>query len=193
MYCGLLEISHLHCGLALCLSPCLPLSTSLLHFSFSFSQRSFPFRPFFSFPTSHFPLCPRCLVFHSFTPPPSFYPRVPFYISASLRHSDSFLLCFTLLHGQVAEQLAYHVHVSESVITEETFDAAVQFGKVQGDPTPSWAGWPVCMPPWSPSAPTGKRAWKDNDTTSMCRSLVSLTGGYLSGRERDSSPSNNTW
>lgn len=35
---------------------------------------------------------------------------------------------------------------------------AVQFGTVRGDPTQSCAGWPVCMPPWLPSAPTGKRA-----------------------------------
>lgn len=72
---------------------------------------------------------------------PSFNPSILFYISASPQHhSDSFLLCFTLLHGQVAEQLAYYVHVSETVITEETFDVAVQFGTVRGDPTLSCAG-----------------------------------------------------
>lgn len=66
------------------------------------------------------------------------YPCVLFYIAASLHQcSDSFLLCFTFLHGQVAEQLAYYGHVSETVITEEMFDAAVQFGTVQGDPTQS--------------------------------------------------------
>lgn len=136
-----------------CLSP---FSASLFHSScaFAFSQRSFPFLPFFSFPISQFPVFPSPLFVLSFT-----LFVLPFYISASLHHhSDSFLLCFTLLHGQVAEQLAYYVHVSETVITEETFDAAVQFGSVQGNPTQCWAGWPVCMPPWLPSAPTGKRA-----------------------------------
>ncbi|KAM7366098.1 hypothetical protein PAMP_015566 [Pampus punctatissimus] len=57
--------------------------------------------------------------------------------SSPHHHSDSFLLCFTLLHGQVAEQLAYYVHVSETVIAEETFDAAVEFNTVRGDPTRS--------------------------------------------------------
>lgn len=102
---------------------CLALSPSLNgHFQF------FPFTFF---------LCLTVLSF-SLSPLP-FYPCVPFYISSSLHHhSDSFLLCFTLLHGQVAEQLAHYV--SEAVITEETFDAAVQFGTVQGDPTQSGAG-----------------------------------------------------
>lgn len=51
--------------------------------------------------------------------------------------SDSSLLLF--LHGQVAEQLAYYVHVSGTVITEEMFDAAVQFGTARHDPTQSRA------------------------------------------------------
>ncbi|KAM7377519.1 hypothetical protein PAMA_014022 [Pampus argenteus] len=48
--------------------------------------------------------------------------------SSPHHHSDSFLLCFTLLHGQVAEQLAYYVHVSETVIAEETFDVSAPTG-----------------------------------------------------------------
>eukprot|EP00064_Thunnus_orientalis_P006206 superscaffoldBa00000637_g6222 len=40
--------------------------------------------------------------------------------SSPRHHSDSFLLCFTLLHGQVAEQLAYYVHVSETPYREKS-------------------------------------------------------------------------
>lgn len=107
-------------------SPPSPFSTSLFHLSYSFSQFSFPFLPFFSRPVSNFSifsLCPFCPVFNFFSLP-SLYPRVLFHSSCSPHHhSDSFLFCFTLVHGQVAEQLAYYVHVSETVITEETFDA----------------------------------------------------------------------
>lgn len=94
---------------------------------------------FFSF--SHFqslgsppPPDPLCLVFNT---TPSFYSCAPFNTSAVscapvLSHfsSTSLTVC-----GQVAEQLAYYIHVSEMVITEEMFDEAVQFGTVQGDPT----------------------------------------------------------
>ncbi len=37
-----------------------------------------------------------------------------------------------------------------------------------------------------------EKSIKDDFTTNMFCYLVSLTGGYLGGRERDSSPSNNT-
>lgn len=131
MYCAFLEILHPHYDLALCLSPVSYFTLQfLLCFLFLPALISIPSH--FQFLISPVFRCPFCLVFNSFTPFP-FIHCVPFYIPASLNHSDSFLLCFTPLHGQVAEQLAYYVHVSETVITEETFDAAVQFG----DPTRS--------------------------------------------------------
>lgn len=107
---------------------------------------------FFSF--SHFqslappspPPSPLCLVFNT---TPSFYSCAPFSTSAFscapvLSHfsSTSLTVC-----GQVAEQLPYYIHVSEMVITEEIFDEAVQFGRVQGDPTRRRAWWPECIPP----------------------------------------------
>lgn len=114
-----------------------PFYTSLFYFSLAFFFSQLPFFSFVSFPVSPFFLCP-CLWF--FNPRP-LYPSVLFYIPCSLlHHSDSFLLCFTLLQGQVAEQLVYYVHVSETVITEETFDAAMWFGTVRADPTQSCAG-----------------------------------------------------
>lgn len=111
----LLEIFHSHYDLALCLSP---VSLFCFTLSFLFLSLSFQFLPLFSF--AH--LSTALSVMSLIRSPPPFYPSVPFYTSPSLLHcSDSFFLCFTLFRGQVVEQLAYYIHVSETVITEETF------------------------------------------------------------------------
>lgn len=168
------QFNYVFQGVSGCIAPfwkfCIPIlvplfvfphhSTSRFHFSFTFSQHSFPFLFLFFFSYFKFLIQISSPVLSVLPGPLLFlYPCVLFYIAASLHQcSDSFLLCFTLLHGQVAEQLAYYGHVSETVITEEMFDAAVQFGTVQGDPTQSWARRPVWIAPGLPQAPTGKGA-----------------------------------
>lgn len=157
MYCSFLEILHPHSGPSLCLSPSFHVTLSFF-FYFLSALISISFPLFFSYFKFLIQISSPVL---SVLPGPLLflYPCVLFYIAASLHQcSDSFLLCFTLLHGQVAEQLAYYGHVSETVITEEMFDAAVQFGTVQGDPTQSWARRPVWIAPQLPQAPTGKGA-----------------------------------
>ncbi|CAB1455173.1 unnamed protein product [Pleuronectes platessa] len=57
-------------------------------------------------------------------------------LSAAITTLINFLVRFILIHGQVAEQLAYYVHVKGTVITEETFDVAEQFGTSAGRPHP---------------------------------------------------------
>lgn len=95
----LLEILHPHYSPALCLPFLLHSFISLL-FSLSLNTHF----PFFVSNFSIFPL-PFLQFFHR----PYFNPRVLIYISPSLHHHcDPFLPCFTFLHGQVAEQLAYY-------------------------------------------------------------------------------------
>lgn len=141
---SLLEILHSHYDLSLRLP-----SLSFFQLNFfcaALSQQSFLL--LFSFPVSAPPTHPHplCLVFNT---TPSFYSCAPFNTRAFscapvLNHfsSTSLTVC-----GQVAEQLAYYIHVSGMVITEEMFDEAVQFGTVQGDPTQRQARWPKCIPP----------------------------------------------
>lgn len=118
MYCAFWKF-FIPIMILLFVSPLSPFSALLFHFSFFLSH--FNFFPFFSF--AH--LSTALSVMSLIRSPPPFYPSVPFYTSPSLLHcSDSFFLCFTLFRGQVVEQLAYYIHVSETVITEETFDAA---------------------------------------------------------------------
>uniref|UniRef100_A0A667XC84 Dynein axonemal heavy chain 2 n=1 Tax=Myripristis murdjan TaxID=586833 RepID=A0A667XC84_9TELE len=82
------------------------------------------------------------LLFHpSPNPPPPSHPPLSLCsisLSAS-RHltPHSSLLCSTLLHGQVVEQLAYFIRAPEAVIAAETFEMAVQFGTARGDATQS--------------------------------------------------------
>lgn len=117
---SLLEILHPHYDLSLCLS----LSFSAI----SFSQHSFFL---FSFPTPP----PSLFAYHiyrvfNFTP---CFNTSALPSPAALIHSSS----ASLFHGQVAEQLAHYIRVSEMVITEELFDAAMEFGTAQGGPRPA--------------------------------------------------------
>ena len=79
-------------------------------------------------------------------------------LSAATTTLINFLIRFILIHGQVAEQLAHYVHVKGTVITEETFDDAEQFGTSAGRPHPEPGG-ATCLlaPSGRPPAPTGKR------------------------------------
>lgn len=94
-----------------------------------------------------------------------------------------------LVLGQVADQLAYYIRVSETAIAEETFDAAVQSGAARADPTPQLSRMTCLRAPLLACLQhiLGKGSIKDDNTTSGCRWLASLTGGYLGGGERDSS------
>lgn len=162
---SLLEILHSHYDLSLRLP-----SFSFFQLNFfcaALSQQSFLL--LFSFPISPSTPPPRslhplCLVFNT---TPSFYSCAPFNTSAFscapvLSHfsSTSLTAC-----GQVAEQLAYYIHVSGMVITEEMFDEAVQFGTVQGDPAQLRARWPECIPPRLPSANFRERALRTPQPT----------------------------
>lgn len=129
----------MHARYDLAHTPSLPLSSSLL---LSFLSLS---------PSSHFhfslPL-PSLIL----SPPFLFIPVFPFIHWPLFTILIHFSSASRPLHRQVAEQLAHYVRVSDPVITEDAFDAAVQFGTVQGgDPTRSRAGRPVCVPP--PVAP----------------------------------------
>lgn len=94
-----------------------------------------------------------------------------------------------LVLGQVADQLAYYIRVSETAIAEETFDATVQSGAARGDPTPQLSRMTCLRAPLLACLQhiLGKGSIKDDNTTSGCRWLAGLTGGYLGGGERDSS------
>lgn len=94
-----------------------------------------------------------------------------------------------LVLGQVADQLAYYIRVSETAIAEETFDAAVQSGAARGDPTPQLSRMTCLRAPLLACLQhiLGKGSIKDDNTTNGCRWLAGLTGGYLGGGERDSS------
>lgn len=175
MYCSFLEILHPHSGPSLCLSPSFHVTLSFF-FYFLSALISISFPLFFSYFKFLIQISSPVL---SVLPGPLLflYPCVLFYIAASLHQcSDSFLLCFTLLHGQVAEQLAYYGHVSETVITEEMFDAAVQFGTVQGDPTQSWARRPVWIAPRVAPSTDWERSIKDGSPHTSTASQVGSSG-----------------
>lgn len=171
-----------HYDLALCLfSPRLPFSTSL----FRFSPASLSFG--LSFPASRIPF-----------PVLSLIPSAPSLVSLSslahlclstppLRFTPPLLPALVL--GQVADQLAYYIRVSETAIAEETFDAAVQSGAARGDPTPQLSRMTCLRAPLLACLQhiLGKGSIKDDNTTNGCRWLAGLTGGYLGGGERDSS------
>lgn len=132
---------------------------------------------------------PFCLVFNSVSPFPCipFFPRTPppLYTAAPI-HSSS---APTLVLGQVADQLAYYIHVSATAITEETFDAAVVW-RSAGRPHPAaeWDDLFACPATHLglPSAPTGKVASKTT-TPPTCVPLSSPASQV--GRERDGSAS----
>lgn len=94
-----------------------------------------------------------------------------------------------LVLGQVADQLAYYIRVSETAIAEETFDATVQSGAARADPTPQLSRMTCLRAPLLACLQhiLGKGSIKDDNTTNGCRWLAGLTGGYLGGGERDSS------
>lgn len=171
-----------HYDRALCLfSPRLPFSTSL----FRFSPASLSFG--LSFPASRVPF-----------PVLSLIPSAPSLVSlSSLAHLclSTPPLRFTppplpaLVLGQVADQLAYYIRVSETAIAEETFDATVQSGAARGNPTPQLSRMTCLRAPLLACLQhiLGKGSIKDDNTTNGCRWLAGLTGGYLGGGERDSS------
>lgn len=139
----LLEIFHSHYDLALCLSP---VSLFCFTLSFLFLSLSFQFLPLFLIcPFVH---CPFCHVFNSFTPSLLSLCSL-LYLSLP---SPLLWFIFPLLHSfpWTGGRAAGLLH------------PCVRDGNHRGDvwcgPTQSWSGWPVCMPPWFPSAPTGKRA-----------------------------------
>lgn len=72
-----------------------------------------------------------------------------------------------------------------AIITAETFDAAIQFGTVRGDPTQRLLHDMACLhaPPVALSTYTEKSI-KDNYTNNMHCYLAFLTGGYDRGKER---------
>ncbi|XP_044040597.1 dynein axonemal heavy chain 2-like isoform X2 [Siniperca chuatsi] len=80
------------------------------------------------------------------------------------------------LPGQVVEQLCYFSRIPGAIITAETFDAAVQFGTVRGDPTQRLLHDITCLhaPPVALST-YRERSIKDNYTNNMHCYLASLT------------------
>lgn len=132
-----LEILHPHYGLLLCLS-LVSFSASSFHFSCVFSPSLKTHFHFLLFPFLFFiQQFSADLYVMSLILTPSYFYFCFFYSSAFTHgHSDSFLLCFTLSHGQVARQLAYYIHLSDAVITEETFDLVLQFWRSVGRPQP---------------------------------------------------------
>ncbi|CAI5672498.1 unnamed protein product [Oreochromis niloticus] len=80
------------------------------------------------------------------------------------------------LLGEVVEQLSYFVRVPEAIITLETFDTAIQFGTVRGNPIQRLLHDMTCLhaPPVAISA-YREQSIKDNYTKHMHLYLASLT------------------
>ncbi|XP_039997326.1 dynein heavy chain 2, axonemal [Xiphias gladius] len=78
--------------------------------------------------------------------------------------------------GQVVEQLSYFSRMPGAIIEAETFDAAIQFGTVRGDPTQRLLHDMTCLhaPPVALSG-YRERGIKDNYTNNMHCYLASLT------------------
>ncbi|XP_070785989.1 dynein axonemal heavy chain 2 [Enoplosus armatus] len=80
------------------------------------------------------------------------------------------------LPGQVGEQLSYFSRMPGAIITAETFDAAVQFGTVRGDPTQRLLHDMTCLHAPSVALSTYReKSIKDNYTNNMHCYLASLT------------------
>lgn len=77
-------------------------------------------------------------------------------------------------------QLSYFVRVPEAIITLETFDTAIQFGTVRGNPIQRLLQDMTCLhaPPVAISA-YREQSIKDSYTKHMHLYLASLTGGYI--------------
>ncbi|XP_042256267.1 dynein axonemal heavy chain 2 [Thunnus maccoyii] len=77
---------------------------------------------------------------------------------------------------QVVEQLAYFIREPGAIITAETFDAAVQFGTVRGDPTHSLLCCKTCLhAPLVALSTNWDKNIKDNYTNNIHCYLASLT------------------
>eukprot|EP00064_Thunnus_orientalis_P006207 superscaffoldBa00000637_g6223 len=77
---------------------------------------------------------------------------------------------------QVVEQLAYFIREPGAIITAETFDAAVQFGTVRGDPTHSLLCCKTCLhAPLVALSTNWDKNIKDNYTNNIHCFLASLT------------------
>lgn len=84
----------------------------------------------------------------------------------------------------MVEQLVYFIREPGAIITAETFDAAVQFGTVRGDPTHSLLCYMTCLhAPLVALSTNWEKSIKDNYTNNMHCYLASLTGWYLNGAE----------
>lgn len=185
----LLEILHPHYDLALCLLPvslfcftlpflmCFRFLSTLISISSLFLVSNFSI-PRFSF-------APFCLVFHPFCAP-FLYLRLsspPLWFIPPLLHS------FTWTGGGAAGLL-------RPCVRDGNHRGDVWCGGTvwlsAGQPHPVLSRMTCLHAPLVAFSTYWEKSIKDNCTTNMFRYLISLTGGYLSGRERDSSPSNNT-
>ncbi|KAM9836557.1 LOW QUALITY PROTEIN: dynein axonemal heavy chain 2 [Aulostomus maculatus] len=77
---------------------------------------------------------------------------------------------------QVVEQLVYFIREPGAIITVETFDTAVHFGTVRGDPTQSLLRYMTCLhAPFVNLSTDWEKSIKDNYTNNMHCFLASLT------------------
>lgn len=78
----------------------------------------------------------------------------------------------------MAGQLFYFIRMTEVVITLETFETAIQFGTMRGDPIRSLLYEMTCLHAPAVALTTFRdKGIKDNYTQEMHLFLASLTGG----------------
>lgn len=81
------------------------------------------------------------------------------------------------------EQLTYFSRIPGAIITEETFDVAVQFGTVKGNPIQQLLSEMTCLHAPAVALSTDmERSIREEYTNQMHYFLVSLTGEYLRGK-----------
>lgn len=73
-----------------------------------------------------------------------------------------------------------------AILTVESFDTAVQFATVRGDPIQRMLYEMTCLhAPQIALSAFREKSLKDNYTSHMHSYLASLTGGYLRGKESE--------